>query len=87
MNHPIILKTFIADNPKRAFIRDSLSNGAKYACEYCFSNGVIIKDSQPSFQQDLSTLQTIKSNETNEEHIKVLDNYIQQVQRKKNQLQ
>ena len=29
----------VADNPKRAFLRNSLCHGAKYACEYCFANG------------------------------------------------
>ena len=34
------IESFIADNPKRAFIRNSMQHSSKYACEYCFSCGV-----------------------------------------------
>ena len=35
-----ILAVVVADNPKRAFFRDSLQHSAKFACEYCFESGV-----------------------------------------------
>ena len=30
----------VADNPKRAFLRNSLQAGGKLCCEYCFQSGV-----------------------------------------------
>ena len=33
------LTHIIADNPKRAFLRNGLCHGAKYACEYCYQTG------------------------------------------------
>ena len=39
------LSHVIADNPKRAFMRNSLCHGARYACEYCFANGVSLRES------------------------------------------
>ena len=32
----------IADNPKRAFVRNSLCHGARFACEYCYAQGIEI---------------------------------------------
>lgn len=36
----LIIKCVVADNPKRAFMRDSLQHSAKFAYEYCFECGV-----------------------------------------------
>lgn len=36
------LKTLIADNPKRAFLRCALSHSSSYACEYCEGKAVYI---------------------------------------------
>ena len=40
------LSQVVADNPKRAFVRNSLSHGARYACEYCFANGIPLRDTK-----------------------------------------
>ena len=36
----------IADNPKRAFLRNSLSHGARYPCEYCSAQGISLRDTE-----------------------------------------
>lgn len=36
----IKIEAFIADNPKRAFLRNSLQHSAKFGCEYCFECGI-----------------------------------------------
>ena len=36
----------IADNPKRAFLRNSLSHGARYPCEYCSAQGISLCDTE-----------------------------------------
>ena len=39
----LIIQAIIADNPKRAFFRNSLQHSAKNGCEYCFESGVPFK--------------------------------------------
>lgn len=36
----LIIQAFIADNPMRSFLRNSLQHSAKFACEYCFECGI-----------------------------------------------
>lgn len=36
----LIIKNIVGDNPKRAFMRDSMQHSAKFAYEYCFECGV-----------------------------------------------
>ena len=36
----LIIQAIIADNPKRAFMKNSLQHSSKHACEYCFQCGV-----------------------------------------------
>ena len=67
------LKTFIADNPKRSFIRQSLSHSAKYACEYCFSHGDPVKKFiRAPESSELGTLENILSETTNTESVQAL---------------
>ena len=37
----LTITEFIADNPKRSFARMAMSHSSKYACEYCYSQGVL----------------------------------------------
>ena len=53
------LSHVIADNPKRAFVRNSLSHGAKYACEYCFAQGLPLSKT-PEILQKLDILEKQK---------------------------
>ena len=39
-----ILTHVIADNPKRSFLRNSQCHGARYSCEYCFTQGQCLRD-------------------------------------------
>ena len=57
----LILSHVIADNPKRAFVRNSLSHGAKFACEYCFSNGISLKD-LPQIKQQMAACEKKSKN-------------------------
>ena len=43
----IILKSIVADNPKRSFLRDSLQHSGKFGCEYCFQSGVPFSTTSP----------------------------------------
>ena len=36
----IDISAVIADNPKRALIRNSLNHASTYPCEYCFARGL-----------------------------------------------
>lgn len=36
----LLLVTMVADNPKRAFCRNSVQHSGKFSCEYCFHSGV-----------------------------------------------
>ena len=47
-----LLTHVIADNPKRAFLRNSLSHGARFACEYCIAQGVALRET-PEIQKQL----------------------------------
>lgn len=38
------LKTLVADNPKRAFLKFVLQHGARFGCEYCFQPGILFKN-------------------------------------------
>ena len=58
-NNNCELSHVIADNPKHAFIRNSLCHGAKYACEYCFANGISLRDTQ-EIQDQLKKLEKKK---------------------------
>ena len=37
-----LIKLFIGDNPKRAFVKYCLQHGSAYACEYCFSRATTL---------------------------------------------
>lgn len=37
----LIIQALIADNPKRAFIRNSLQHSGRHSCEYCFESGML----------------------------------------------
>ena len=39
LSNGLIIKTIVADNPKRSFLKETLQFSAKYGCEYCFSCG------------------------------------------------
>ena len=78
------LKTFIADNPKRAIVRESLSHAAKFACEYCFSHGEPVKNFvSNTVQNEIVQLENLKSQTTNTETREVLDQTIKQLRKKK----
>ena len=36
----MVITNFIADNPKRLFVRNSLCHSSRYACEYCEAHGI-----------------------------------------------
>lgn len=40
MANELVIKTIVADNPKRAFLKEVLQHSAKFGCEYCFSCGM-----------------------------------------------
>ena len=42
------LDHFIADNPKRAFLRYCLNHNALFPCEYCFAKGIRLTIKQPN---------------------------------------
>lgn len=39
LRNNLVIRDFVADNPKRSFLRLSLQFSAKFGCEYCFSCG------------------------------------------------
>ena len=41
----------IADNPKRAFVRNSLCHGARFACEYCYAQGIALNKTPEILQE------------------------------------
>ena len=51
-----IITDFIADNPKRAFARNSVAHAGKYACEYCFGKGEIAGGGQTNVVWPSSTV-------------------------------
>ena len=61
------LSHVIADNPKRAFVRNSLSHGSKYACEYCFAQGLPLSKT-PEILQKLDMLEKKKQNIISRQH-------------------
>lgn len=73
ISHPkLILKNFIADNPKRAFLRNSLQHSGRYSCEYCFESGVTFSSCTPD--ETLSFLHKIQQHRSQiEEEMKDLD--------------
>ena len=77
------LKTFIADNPKRSFVRDSLSHNARFACEYCFAQGDSFTIESIPGQDDILTLEQMKSIETNPENLRAITHSIDSIKKKK----
>ena len=50
----LTIDCFIADNPKRAFIKSCLNHSALFACEYCFAKGVQCSIKKIQEKPDLS---------------------------------
>lgn len=70
------IKTVVADNPKRAFVRNSMQHSAKYACEYCFQSGVSCSTAAPDDASSIA--QKIKDQRT--DIARTLDNLSDPVQ-------
>ena len=47
------ISKFIADNPKRAFVRHSLSHSGTFPCEYCNARGVHCPDTDGKKNNDM----------------------------------
>ena len=80
--------SFVADNPKRSFLRNSMQHSAKFACEYCFQCGVQSNQNNEDKSSDVfkklaeqkkNLLQQIQNIGDNDKHqsdclIKILEN-------------
>lgn len=47
-----ILEALIADNPKRAMIREALNHASSYACEYCTSKAVQYTETDMKIEEE-----------------------------------
>lgn len=54
----LIIQALIADNPKRAFLRNSLQHSGRHSCEYCFESGMLF--TSQSAEEILSFLKNIE---------------------------
>ena len=59
----LIIQAFIGDNPKRAFLRNSLQHSAKFACEYCFGCGITFTNAG---EEEIRTLVNQIQNQKND---------------------
>lgn len=68
----LIIKNVVGDNPKRAFLRNSLQHSSKFACEYCFEGGVPFSQTQPEGSSEIVKKIQNKKKELNEQ-LRALD--------------
>ena len=64
-----IITEVIADNPKRAILRECLNHAALYPCEYCEAKGTRLK-----FNSDFNSATHEKEQELIQERIEITDN-------------
>ena len=92
------LSAFIADNLKRAILRESLNHASNFACEYCISKAVQYCENYPKakdndendlqirhFQQQIEFLESSPSTSSAnvEQQIKILRSLIEELKKKK----
>ena len=54
----ITIHSFLGDNPKRSLARHCLSHSSSFPCEYCFQQGALFRESNDTFSNEMSQLQS-----------------------------
>ena len=84
----LIIKNIVGDNPKRAFMRNSMQHSSRFACEYCFECGVpfsqttgensggVVKKIQHQKTLILEQLSAMNENDSDSNEIQILKDII-----------